>query len=94
VDAGRFMSCQYHRTRGILHNGHALAFHCASFGFFPNYAENDVARIYEIAAYQTPAMLAPFFVCSLFIADIVQTREKRNILNPFKRVPESRNEEG
>jgi hypothetical protein len=30
----------------------------------------------------------------LFIADIVQTREKRNILNPFKRVSESRNEEG
>jgi hypothetical protein len=35
VDAGGFMSCQHDRTRGILHNGHALAFHCASFGFFP-----------------------------------------------------------
>ena len=94
MDAGGFMTCQYHRTRGILHNGHALAFHYASFGFFLFKLKTTWLGSTKQLFTQTAAMLDPFLVCSLFIADIIQTREKRNILNPFKRVPESRNEEG
>jgi hypothetical protein len=69
VDGGGFMSCQHDRTRGILHNGHALAFHCASFGFFLFKLKTTWLGSMKQLLTQTPAMLTPFFVCSFFIAD-------------------------